>query len=155
MHYKATSLITLLRFPGGSVGKICLQYRRYQQTWVPYLGQEDPLEEAMASHSSILAWRIPWTEEPCGLQSIGFQRVRQDWSYWACTHKHSSKTAWSSITYESHPLCLEGLYPILLLLKLCPIPKGQVDCQFLQETGRISFQRHASTFRDWNSSFAF
>ena len=42
------------------------------------LGQEDALEEGMATHSSILAWRIPWTEEPGGLQSIGLQRVRHD-----------------------------------------------------------------------------
>ena len=41
------------------------------ETWVPSLGQEDPLEEGMATHSSILAWRIPWTEEPGGLQSMG------------------------------------------------------------------------------------
>ena len=40
------------------------------ETWVPSLGQEDPLEEGMATHSSILAWRIPWTEEPGGPQSI-------------------------------------------------------------------------------------
>ena len=43
------------------------------------LGWEDPLEEGMATHSSILAWRIPWTEEPGGLQSTGSQRVRPDW----------------------------------------------------------------------------
>ena len=42
------------------------------------LGQEDPLEEGMETHSSILAWRIPWTEEPGGLQSMGSQRVRYD-----------------------------------------------------------------------------
>ena len=42
------------------------------------LGQEDPLEEGMATYSSILAWRIPWTEEPGGLQSRGSQRVRHD-----------------------------------------------------------------------------
>ena len=46
--------------------------------WVSSLGEEDPLEEEMATHSSILAWRIPWTEEPGGLQSIGVQRVRHD-----------------------------------------------------------------------------
>ena len=44
-----------------------------QETWVPSLGQEDPLEKGMATHSSILAWEIPWTEEPGGLQSIGSQ----------------------------------------------------------------------------------
>ena len=49
-----------------------------QETWVLSLGREDPLEEGMATHSSILAWRIPWTEEPGRLQSIGSQRVGHD-----------------------------------------------------------------------------
>ena len=46
------------------------------ETWVRSLGWEDPLEKEMATHSSILAWRIPWSEEPVGLQSTGLQRVR-------------------------------------------------------------------------------
>ena len=46
-----------------------------QETRVRSLGREDPLEKGMATHSSILAWRIPWAEEPCGLQSMGSQRV--------------------------------------------------------------------------------
>ena len=46
-----------------------------QETWVPSLGQEDPLEKGMTTQSSILAWRIPWSEEPGGLQSIVLQRV--------------------------------------------------------------------------------
>ena len=45
-----------------------------QKTWVRSLGQEDPLEKEMATHSSILAWEIPWTEEPGGLQSMGWQK---------------------------------------------------------------------------------
>ena len=49
-----------------------------QETWVQSLGWEDPLEEGMATHSSTLAWRIPWTEEPCRLQSMGSHRVRHD-----------------------------------------------------------------------------
>ena len=49
-----------------------------QETWVQSLGWEDPLENRMATHSSILAWKILWTEEPGGLQSIGLQRVRHD-----------------------------------------------------------------------------
>jgi len=49
-----------------------------KETWVQSLGWEDPLEEEMATHSSILAWRIPWAEEPDGLQSMGSQRVRHD-----------------------------------------------------------------------------
>ena len=49
-----------------------------QEMWVQCLGHEDPLEEGMAIHPSIPAWRIPWTEEPGGLQSIESQRVRHD-----------------------------------------------------------------------------
>ena len=49
-----------------------------QETWVQSLGREDPLEKKMATRSSILAWRIPWMEEPGGLQSMGSQRVRHD-----------------------------------------------------------------------------
>ena len=48
------------------------------ETQVQSLGWKDPLEEDMATHSSLLAWRIPWTEEPGGLQSMGSQRVRHD-----------------------------------------------------------------------------
>ena len=51
-----------------------------QEIWVQSLGREDTLEECLATHSSILAWEIPWTEEPGGLQSIGSQRVRYNWS---------------------------------------------------------------------------
>ena len=46
-----------------------------QETWVQSLDREDPLEQEMATHSSILAWEIPWTEEPGGLQSMGLKRV--------------------------------------------------------------------------------
>jgi len=49
-----------------------------QEIWVQSLGQEDPLEMGMAIHSSIIAWKIPWTEDPGGLQSIGSQRFRHD-----------------------------------------------------------------------------
>ena len=49
-----------------------------RETWVQYLGREDPLEKEMAIHSSTIAWKIPWTEEPDRLQSMGLQRVRHD-----------------------------------------------------------------------------
>ena len=49
-----------------------------QESCVQSLGREDPLEKGMATHSSILAWRIPWAEEPGGLQPMGLQRVRHD-----------------------------------------------------------------------------
>ena len=51
-----------------------------RETWVRSLSREDPLEKEMATHSSIPAWRIPWTEEPGGLQSTGSQRVVHDWT---------------------------------------------------------------------------
>ena len=50
-----------------------------QEAWVWSLGWDDPLEEGMTTHSNILAWRIPWIEEPGGLQSMGSQRVRHNW----------------------------------------------------------------------------
>ena len=58
--------------------------------WVQSLGREDSLKESMATHSSISAWRIPWTEEPGGLQSTGWQRVGHDYSDDACTHAHTT-----------------------------------------------------------------
>ena len=68
----------LLGFPSGLAVKNPLAMREPQEMWVQSLGQEDPLEEDMATLSSILAWRIPWTEEPGRLQSMGFQRVGHD-----------------------------------------------------------------------------
>ena len=57
-----------------------------QETQVQSLGQEDPLEKEMATHSSILTWKIPWTEEPGELQSMGSQRVGHDWATNTQTH---------------------------------------------------------------------
>ena len=54
----------------------CLPAMR--ETWVQYLGREDPLEKEMATHPSTLAWKIPWTAEPSRLQSMGLQRVGHD-----------------------------------------------------------------------------
>ena len=51
-----------------------------QKTWVQSLGWEDSLEKGMATHASTRAYRIPWTEEFCGLQSMGSQRIRHDWA---------------------------------------------------------------------------
>ena len=67
------------RFSGGASDKepACL-IQVTEEKRIQSLGQEDPLEEGMATYSSILAWRIPWTEEPGGLQSLALQRVGQD-----------------------------------------------------------------------------
>ena len=66
-------------FPGATAVKNWPVMQETQETWVQSLGGEDPLEEDMAPHSSILAWEIPWTEQPGGLRSLGSQRVGHDW----------------------------------------------------------------------------
>ena len=63
---------------GRQVTRICLPMQEMEKTWVQSLGWEDPLEKEMATHSSVLAWEIPWTEEPGGLQFMGSQRVGHD-----------------------------------------------------------------------------
>ena len=65
-----------MSFPDGSAVKKCFMaaMQETQETWVPSLGQEDPLEEEMATHSRILAWEIPWTEESGELQSMRSQK---------------------------------------------------------------------------------
>ena len=68
-----------------------------QETQVQILGQEAPLEEEMATHSSMLAWKIPWTEEPGGLYSMELQRVRHNWM----TNTHLHMIPYSTLTYYS------------------------------------------------------
>ena len=74
------------------------------ETWVQALGQEDPLEKEMAIHSSTIAWKIPWTEEPSRLQSMGSQRVEHDW-----------------VTSLSLSLYLYDLYKLVSLLVEKPV----------------------------------
>ena len=71
------------------------------QIW--FLGREDPLEEGMASLSSILAWSIAWTKEPDKLQSIGSQRVGHNWSYFTHTHTHTHTHTPFDNFYPFHP----------------------------------------------------
>ena len=77
-----TTIATLVSSYGKVLASLVAQRLKclpaMQETWVRSLGREDPLEKEMATHSSILAWRIPWTEEPGGLQSTGSQRVGHD-----------------------------------------------------------------------------
>ena len=73
------NIIALQGFPGGAGNKKTHPpVQEMSETWAQFMGQEDPLDEDMATLSSILVWRIPWTEEPGGLQSIGSQRVGHD-----------------------------------------------------------------------------
>ena len=81
---EACGVLGLSRWLRGK--RICLPVQETQETWVQSLGWEDPLEEEMATHSSFLAWKIPWTEEPGGLQFVRSQRVGHD----LATKPHSS-----------------------------------------------------------------
>ena len=91
-----------------------------QETWVRYLGGKDPLGEEMAIYSSILAWEIPWTEEPSGLQFMGSQRVRHDW---ATEHGHM------------HALLL---HPLLFLAGRRG-ERGKEDEKILRSQGHLSW----------------
>ena len=71
-----------------------------QETWIWALSQQDPLQEGMATHSSILAWTIPWKEEPGRLQSRGSQRVRHNWSGLAHTHRSRIAESYSNLMFN-------------------------------------------------------
>ena len=85
IYFKRASQVALVvKNPPANAGDI--------RSCVRSLGWEDPLKEGMATHSSILVWRIPWTEDPVGLQSIALQRVRHDGSDLVCTHAYLQKS---------------------------------------------------------------
>ena len=85
-----------LGFPGASVVKNLPAMQELQEAWVRSLGQEDPLEEEIATHSNILTWKIPWTEEPGRLQSLGSKRVGHN-------------LATNTYTWKGTPLCVGDL----------------------------------------------
>ena len=96
-----------------------------QKTWVRFLGQEDPLEKGMAAHSSVLAWKILWTEEPGSLQSMGSQRVGYSWE----------TSTWLSIKVSKfYKLC-----PVIWTTPLSLSPHVSHSFKFLQISwGQIS-----------------
>ena len=115
-------------FRVSQVAQWVLNLSAMQEMWIRFLGQEDPLEEGMATHSSILAWRIPRTGEPGGLQSIGLQRVGHDRSKWAGTlHKNElrskstfvspAKSAWyqANTHYISYIVLYRNRFIILFI----------------------------------------
>ena len=93
LHW-ASQVVLVVKNPPDNAGDI--------ETGVPSIGREDPLEKDMATHSSILAWRIPWTEEPGRLQSIGWQIVGQDWSDLAHTNPKVKMYFGDTIVYQGY-----------------------------------------------------
>ena len=75
---RSSKMVILIQGGVSLVAQLVKNLPAVQETQVQSLGREDPLEKEMATHSSILAWKIPWTEEPRGLQSMGLQRVGHD-----------------------------------------------------------------------------
>ena len=94
---------TIMGFPDGSVVKKLPAVQESQERQVWSLGWEDSLEEGMAARSSIRAQKIPWTEEPGGLQCMGSQSTRHEWSDWACTHSTISAPDSLVSTYPWFP----------------------------------------------------
>ena len=106
------------------------------ETWVRSLGREDPLEKEMATHSSTLAWKIPWMEEPGNLQSVGLQRVGHNWA----TSPHLwrwnlHKSTWSSHRYTYIPS----------LLNPSPTSHPILPSRFSQNTGLSSLLNRANS----------
>ena len=79
VHLLPTNQVDREDYRGFLCGSLVKNLTTMQETWVQSLGQEDPLEKGIATHSFILVWRIPWTEDPYGLQSVGSQKVGHNW----------------------------------------------------------------------------
>ena len=117
--------------------------------WVWTLVWEDPLQEFLATHSSILAWRIPWTEEPGRLKSIRLQRVRPDWSGLACTQTYKSFYHYTlsflifsyNISFKVHFACYEYCNPHFLVISICR-KYIFLSLHFLQFVNRIIYIIH-------------
>ena len=92
-----------------------------QETQVPSLGWEDPLEKGMATHSSILAWRSPWAEKPGGLQFMGSQRVRHNWATNTYIHTYQCHQGPKLLTFSSATLNT--------WLPFSSLPHGPRGCQ--------------------------
>ena len=117
------------------VAKMVKSLTAMQETQFQFLGQEDPLEKGMAIHSSILAWIIPWTEEPGRLQSMGSQRVGHDWANNIHTHTHTHTVLalpTQFILWISFPIwkmtSLNSSQWVTILLRICYV-SGMIAIQ--------------------------
>ena len=107
-----------------------------QETWVPFLGQEDLLEKGMATHSSIFAWQIPWTEEPGQLQSMGSQRVGHQHTAQGAKTSHASEPKSQNVKQNKFNKNFEKWKKVKVkVAQLCPTlcnPMGFVAYRTLQ-----------------------
>ena len=123
-----------------------------QETWVQSLGQKDALEKGMVTHSRILAWEIPWTEEPGGLQSMGSQRIRHDWATHTFFHTmyailYTLHTVLVKVTQSCPTLCSHVDYS-----PPCSSVHGILQARILEWVA-IPLYRGSSQPRDWTRLF--
>ena len=128
-----------------------------QETWVHFLGWEDPLEKEMATHSSVLAWKIPWTQETGGPQSMESQRFGHDWAC-VCTHAHAH-TRTHTLFHNIHflvPILLSGsswhnFHHETILTHLTKVKikdfKGKYRTDHLESKLKICYQRQLNNLR--------
>ena len=124
LYFSSSCILSLLshqQYPGFPSGSVVKNPPAMQETWVQSLGQENSLEEGMATHSSILAWRIPWTEEPGRLWSIGSQRVGQLKHLSTHTHTHTHTHTQSNNLLHFMSTLINSM--VLLFLSLVSISK--------------------------------
>ena len=134
------------------------------ETWVWSLGGEDPLEKEMETHSSILAWKIPWTEEPGGLQSMGLQRIGLDWvtklaRFWM---KELQMCACAAILWYFEEQGSDVVWRRLLtwrgltsLLEKAMAPHSSTlawKIPWTEESGRLQSMRSLRVGHDWATS---
>ena len=128
-----------------------------QETWVQSLGWDDPLEKGMATHSSILAWRIPWTEEPGRLQSMGSQRVGHDWEtfilstsspllrdtqkFWRNTHREPA----TNVSCVKPAILVQGLLCLLGVLQVPFEHIGAPDADLYRSWDEMVTTENAAT----------
>ena len=134
--------------PSGSAVKNLPPIQESQKPQVQSLGQEHPLEESKATHSRILAWRIPWIKESCGLQSSRSQRIGHDWSNSARVHTR----------YMFQCCSLKSSHPLLLLL--CPKSpfftsvSPLLPCMKDHQYHLSRFHIYALIYDIWHSNFS-
>ena len=111
-----------------------------RETWVQFLGWEDLLEKEMVTHSSTIAWRIPWTEEPGRLQSMGSERVRHDW---ATSVQFSSRSA----------IRVAYIRSLIFLLAILIPARASSGPPFLMKYSACKLNKQADNIQPWLTPF--
>ena len=152
--YKLLVAIPNLGFPGGSMVKKPPIMWEPQETWFWSLHREDPLEEGTATHSSILAWSIPWTEEPDRLQPMGLQRVGHNWATSLSVmakNEEELKSLLMKVKEESEKVGLKLNIQKTKIMASGPITSWRIDGETMETEYFLGLQNHCRLwFHPWN-----